>query len=73
MGAPGRGEVRAPWEDAAGAEGEDPQVALGRKLLEAFEAEMAAQGGGRTVTLPADYGQGLRGGEPGGRGRERAA
>jgi hypothetical protein len=60
-GAPARGEVSAPWDDAptaeAGREGEDPQIALGRKLLEAFEAEMAAQGGGE-VRLPDDYGQG---------------
>ncbi len=60
-GASPRDEVSAPWDDAAtaeaGLEGEDPQVALGRKLLEAFEAEMAANGGGE-VSLPADYGQG---------------
>jgi hypothetical protein len=58
-GAPGRDEVSAPWDDATAEalEGEDPQVALGRKLLEAFEAEMAAQGGGE-VSLPANYGQG---------------
>jgi hypothetical protein len=54
--APDRDEVTAPWEDAPALEGEDPQVALGRKLLEAFEAAMA-QGGGE-VSLPADYGQG---------------
>jgi hypothetical protein len=52
-----RNEVSAPWEDAQGLAGEDPEVALGRKLLEAFEAEMAAQGGGQ-VSLPAEYGQG---------------
>jgi hypothetical protein len=58
---PPRDEVSAPWDNAAiaeaGLEGEDPEVALGRKLLEAFEAEMAGNGGGE-VSLPADYGQG---------------
>ena len=57
--APGRGEVSAPWDDAAAPGNEDPQVALGRKLLEAFEAEMAAAGlPSGEVSLPADYGQG---------------
>jgi hypothetical protein len=51
-----RDDVSAPWDEAPGLEGEDPQVALGRKLLEAFEAEMAGQGGA-TVSLPVDYGQ----------------
>lgn len=60
-GAGPRDEVSAPWDDESvaqvGPAGEDPEVALGRKLLEAFEAEMASNGGGE-VGLPAEYGQG---------------
>jgi hypothetical protein len=61
-----RAGVSAPWDDPAlageGMEGEDPEVALGRKLLEAFEAQAGGNSlmGGNVgeVSLPADYGQG---------------
>jgi hypothetical protein len=51
------GEISAPWADLVPEAGEDPEAALGRRILEAFEAQMAGRPVGHEIRLPDGEGE----------------